>query len=47
VRKRDGVEGHGFVVLAPVDRAREHLFKTASAAYDGSFAIKDIGARRL
>ena len=41
VKKRDGVAGNGFVVLAPVERGREHLFKTA-AADDGSFMIKDI-----
>jgi hypothetical protein len=42
VKKRDGVAGNGFVVLAPVERGREHLFKTAAAADDGSFLIQDI-----
>jgi hypothetical protein len=42
VKKRDEVVGKGFVVLAPVERAREHLFKTAAAADDGSFMIQDI-----
>ncbi len=42
VRKKEGVVDPGFVVLAPVDRSREHLFRTAKAAKDGSFQLSDI-----
>ena len=42
IRKKDGVEGAGFAVLAPSDRKREHLFRTAKAADDGSFQFHNV-----
>ncbi len=42
VRKKEGVVDPGLVVLAPVDRSREHLFRTAKAGKDGSFQLSDI-----
>jgi hypothetical protein len=42
VRKKAGMSGDGFVVLAPADRTSEHLFRTAVPAKDGSFQLRDI-----
>lgn len=42
VHKKEGITGAGFVVLAPVDRSREHLYKTAAVSADGSFLMQGI-----
>ena len=40
---RPGAPMHGaFIVLAPEDRRKQHLFRTATSAADGSFRLTDI-----
>ena len=41
-RDKDGKPSAGFIVLAPKDRLKEHLYRTAPASEDGLFQLQDV-----
>ena len=42
VKRKNAGPSAGFVVLAPKDRSREHLYRVAAATDDGLFQLQDV-----